>query len=270
MIAGPPKPGLSHPITRATLLTDKSVMKPSDRAPLLDSPPPTSLPEASAAASGTRQRRKAARPQELLEAALTLFVSRGLAATRSEDVAKLAGVSKGTLYLYYPSKDELFKAVVRAHLTDIIVAGEDQFQRHDGSTVALLHELARTWWQRLSSSRAGGLLLLMLSEAKHFPELAQFYVDEVVVPSQALVARVIQLGIDRGEFRAGLDVTNAVHALVACMQFLIIYREGTSVCVTGPVELDPERFIEQQINLLLHGMLVRTDRRDESLPPAAT
>lgn len=203
-----------------------------------------------------RQRRKAARPHELLEAALTLFVEKGLAATRAEEVAKLAGVSKGTLYLYYPSKDELFKAVVRAYLTQVIVEGGEILDQFEGPTSELVPLLAHTWWSRVGSSKAAGLLVLIMAEAQHFPELAQFYVDEVVAPSHALLARTVQRGIDRGEFR-NMDVTSVVYALIAPLQFLILYRQCTSVCTANPVPLDPERFIATQIDLLLRGLEVR-------------
>lgn len=205
---------------------------------------------------GVRQRRKAARPQELLEAALNLFVEKGLAATRAEDVAKLAGVSKGTLYLYYPSKDELFKAVVRAYLTQVIVEGSEMVDQAEGSTSALLNQLAQTWWLRVGASKAAGLLVLIMSEAKAFPELAQFYVDEVVAPSHDLLARAVERGVARGEFRP-LDVTSVVHALIAPVQFLILYRQCTSVCTANPVPLDPERFMATQIELLLRGLETR-------------
>lgn len=205
---------------------------------------------------GVRQRRKAARPHELLEAALTLFVEKGLAATRAEEVAKLAGVSKGTLYLYYPSKDELFKAVVRAYLTQVIAEGHELVDQFEGGTSELLHLLAHTWWSRVGASKASGLLVLIMAEARNFPELAQFYVDEVVAPSHALLARTVQRGIDRSEFRP-MDVTSVVHALIAPIQFLILYRQCTSVCTANPVPLDPERFMTTQIELLLRGLEVR-------------
>lgn len=205
---------------------------------------------------GVRQRRKAARPHELLEAALTLFVEKGLAATRAEEVAKLAGVSKGTLYLYYPSKDELFKAVVRAYLTQVIAEGHELVDQYEGNTSDLLHLLAHTWWSRVGASKASGLLVLIMAEARNFPELAQFYVDEVVAPSHALLARAVQRGTDRSEFRP-MDVTSVVHALIAPVQFLILYRQCTSVCTANPVPLDPERFMTTQIELLLRGLEVR-------------
>jgi TetR/AcrR family transcriptional regulator len=205
---------------------------------------------------GARHRRKAARPHELLEAALTLFVEKGLAATRAEEVAKLAGVSKGTLYLYYPSKDELFKAVIQTYLTQVLVEGAEIVDQFTGPTSELMHLLAHTWWARVGQSKASGLLVLIMAEANKFPELAQFYVNEVVAPSHALLARVVQRGIDHGEYRP-MDVTSVVHALIAPMQFLILYRQCTSVCTANPVPLDPASFMNTQIDLLLRGLEVR-------------
>lgn len=203
--------------------------------------------------SKTHQRRKAARPQELLEAGLSLFVRKGLAATRIEDVAREAGVSKGTLYLYYPSKDELFKAVVHHYLTQVIVEGSGMLDSFEGPTSDLLRLLSSTWWHRVGSSDASGLLVLIMSEASAFPDLAQFYVDEVVAPTHALLRRVIERGIARGEFRS-LDITSVVHGLIAPLQFLILYSRCTSVCSVNPVPLDPELFLNTQIELMLRGL----------------
>ncbi len=203
-----------------------------------------------------RQRRKAARPQELLDAALTLFVEKGLAATRMEDVAREAGVSKGTLYLYYPSKDALFKAVVGNYLTQVIAVGAELTNQFSGTTSDLLQLLASTWWTQVGSSKAAALMILIMTEASAFPDLAQFYVAEVVAPSHALLARVVQRGIDRGEFRQ-MDVTSVVHALIAPIQFLVLYRQCTAVCAVNPVPLNPERFMQTQIELLLRGLEVR-------------
>lgn len=200
-----------------------------------------------------RQRRKDARPQELLEAALSLFVAKGLAATRAEDVARQAGVSKGTLYLYYPSKDELFKAVVRAYLGNAIAASGELAEQFEGSTSELLHLLARTWWTRVGSSQAAGLLVLMISESRAFPDLAQFYMEEVMAPSHALLNRVVERGIRRGEFRA-MDVSSVAHALIAPAHFLILHRQCASACAPHAVMLDPEQFMSTQIELLLRGL----------------
>src|SRR5262245_33416574 len=93
-----------------------------------------------------RRRLKEARPQQLLDAALMLFVEKGFAATRAEEVAQRAGVSKGTLYLYYPSKEELLKAVIREHLSSRIAAGEAEVDKHRGSAADLLRQVYSRWW----------------------------------------------------------------------------------------------------------------------------
>ena len=131
-----------------------------------------------------RQRRKEARPQELLDAALDLFVERGFAATRSEDVAARAGVSKGTLYLYYPSKEELLKAVIRHNVVEPDRRGRATSSRQfeGGTRRAAARCCCALWWERIGETRASGIIKLMISEVRNFPEIAQFYVDEVITP----------------------------------------------------------------------------------------
>src|SRR5690242_6886783 len=104
-----------------------------------------------------RRRRKEARPAELLDAALKLFVEKGFAATRSEEVARAAGVSKGTLYLYFPSKEELLKAVIQHFLADQIAAGAQEAAAIEGSTPHVMEELLVNWWARMYDSPASGV-----------------------------------------------------------------------------------------------------------------
>ena len=207
---------------------------------------------ASAAPAPVRHRRKEARPQELLDAALDLFVEKGFAATRSEEVATRAGVSKGTLYLYYPSKEDLLKEVVRQNVVNQIVEGVDLIRHFDGSTSELLARVLRLWWQRMGETRASGILKLMMSEARNFPDIAQFYVDEVIKPSHAMLSELVQRGIDSGEFRP-VDVENAVHALVAPLLFLVMNKHSLDACHVG-AKFEPKAVIEAQIDLVLHGL----------------
>ncbi len=130
-----------------------------------------------------RARRKEARPGELLEAALALFVEKGYAATRVEEVAARAGVSKGTLFLYFPSKEELFKAVVRENAGRHLQDAFREVEAYTGSSAELLHEFIRRWWTQYGGTPAAGLTKLIMSEAANFPDLAQYYQDEVVQPS---------------------------------------------------------------------------------------
>jgi AcrR family transcriptional regulator len=211
----------------------------------------------------TRQRRKETRPQELLDAALELFVEKGFAATRSEEVARRAGVSKGTLYLYYPSKEELFKAVVRQSLSLIIDEGLELAETFEGSTSELLIKLMNTWWQRVGDTPAAGIHKVVLAEVRNFPELAQFYTDEVIVPADRLFSTTVQRGIDRGEFRP-LPVHEVAHALIAPMIFLALHRHSFGACPVHGVDVDPAQLMRTQLEITLRGLEVRpapsTDR----------
>lgn len=200
-----------------------------------------------------RERRKEARPGELLEAALDLFVEKGFAATRSEEVAARAGVSKGTLFLYFPSKDELFKAVVVENLSGRFPEWNKEFEEFDGSTVDMLRYCMRVWWERVGSTKASGLTKLMLSEGRNFPELAEFYRREVVQPGHTLLRRILRRGIDKGEF-APIDVDHAIYAVIAPMIFLMLWKHSAAVCVDGQSELDPEKYLEIQTEIVLRGI----------------
>jgi TetR/AcrR family transcriptional regulator len=203
-----------------------------------------------------RERRKEARPGELLDAALDLFVEKGFAATRSEEVALRAGVSKGTLFLYFPTKEELFKAVVRENMSGRFAEWQEEFDAFEGSTADLVRYCMRVWWQRIGATRASGITKLMISEARNFPELAAFYQQEVIRPGMQLIRRILQRGVDRGEFRP-LDIEHAVFGIVAPMIFLIMMKHSLGACAPQDYPLDPHRYVETQIDLLLSGLCVR-------------
>ena len=212
--------------------------------------PPVSIrwmPEAT-----PRQRRKQARPQELLDAALDLFVEKGFSATRSEEVAQRAGVSKGTLYLYYPSKEELLKEVIRHNMVTEIAEGLEIVRNFTGPSAELLAMVYTLWWERIGETRASGIMKLMMSEVRNFPEIAQFYVEEVIQPSEQLLSMMLQRGIDSGEFRA-IDVPEVVHALVAPMLYLVMHKHSIGACAVNH-RIDAHTFIKAQLDLVLHGL----------------
>jgi AcrR family transcriptional regulator len=207
--------------------------------------------------SAPRQRRKQARPQELLDAALTLFVEKGYAATKAEEVAQHAGVSKGTLYLYYPSKEELFKAVVRQNLSNIIAEGQELVGQFEGSSSELLSKILGIWWERVGNTPAAGIHKIVLSEVRNFPDLAQFYTDEVILPSDRLLCSCVQRGISRGEFR-DLPLHDVAQALLAPMIFMALHRHSFGCCpVRGALEIDPVQVLQTNLDLILRGLETR-------------
>ena len=203
-----------------------------------------------------RERRKQARPGELLDAALDLFVEKGFAATRSEEVAARAGVSKGTLFLYFPSKEELFKAVVRENISGRFKEWNDEFESFEGDSADMLRYCMKVWWDRLGAGRASGITKLVISEARNFPDIAAFYQQEVIVPGQDLIRRMLQRGIDRGEFQVA-DIDYAIYSLIAPMIFLIMMKHSLGACAPQGFALEPERYIASQIETLLHGFCRR-------------
>jgi len=205
-----------------------------------------------------RERRKEARPGELLDAALDLFVEKGFAATRSEEVAARAGVSKGTLFLYFPSKEELFKAVVRENISGRFAEWMKEFEEFEGSTADMVRYCMHVWWQRIGATRASGITKLMISEARNFPELAAFYQQEVIRPGTDLVRRILRRGVERGEFRP-IDLEYTVFSIVAPMIFLIMMKHSLGACVPDEYPLDPERYVNAQVESLLYGLCVRPE-----------
>ncbi len=205
-----------------------------------------------------RERRKQARPGELLDAALDLFVEKGYAATRVEEVAARAGVSKGTLFLYFSSKEELFKAVVHESLAGRFAQWNEEFDRFEGSTADMLRFCMTSWWERVGATRASGVTKLMLGEAQNFPEVAAYYRDEVVTPGLALIRRILQRGVDRGEFRID-DMEYAALAVVAPMIYLQMNQHSEVACAPAGLPIDPARYLRMQADILLRGLCVRAD-----------
>ena len=202
-------------------------------------------------------RRKDARPSELASAALELFVERGFAATRLDDVAKRAGVSKGTLYLYFDSKDELFKAIVREGIVSRFVEFEERMRAYEGSSADLMHLLVKTWWQKVGATKLAGISKLMISEAGNFPELAKFYHDEVIVRGIAIFTAAIKRGIDSGEFRP-VDLEYTPHICAAPVLMLMLWRNSFDLC--GVQKMDPDTYLDIHTDLLVRGLLADRPR----------
>jgi AcrR family transcriptional regulator len=197
------------------------------------------------------RRRKEARPQEIVAAALDLFVERGYAATRAEDVAARAGVSKGTVYLYFTNKEGLFQAVVREGLLPVIAEATALLDQYEGSTFDLMDELYWGWWERVGETKLSGIMKLMMSEAGNFPELATFYHAEFIMPANRMMAGVLERGIQRGEFRA-VNVSDMVHVMIAPMLLLFLWKNSFGVC--GLKDIDPRRHVQTSLDLLKHGL----------------
>jgi AcrR family transcriptional regulator len=201
-------------------------------------------------------RRKEARPEEITAAALELFVERGFAATRLEDVAARAGVSKGTVYLYFANKEELFKAVVREGLVSPIAEMRGFVEQFSGDSFELLRMLLFGWWEKVGATRISGIPKLLLGESGNFPELVRFYLAEVVEPGHAVLTAIVRRGIARGEFR-DTDPDHAAMLIAAPMLQLMMWRNALEQ--QSSFKIDPRRYLESHLQALARGLGARRE-----------
>jgi AcrR family transcriptional regulator len=152
-----------------------------------------------------RTRRPEDRAPEITRAALDLFVTKGFASTKLEDVARAAGVSKGLPYLYFKSKEELFKAVIVEAIGGPLVRANELVDAFEGSTPDLLRLLVAKF-REFAESPLGGVVKLILAEAGNFPDVARFYCSDFDLRGRALFAKMLRRGVARGEFRPIEDI----------------------------------------------------------------
>ncbi|HUR94695.1 MAG TPA: TetR/AcrR family transcriptional regulator [Gemmatimonadales bacterium] len=204
------------------------------------------------------QRRPADRPDEILDAALVVFGEAGFARAKLEDVARAAGVSKGTLYLYFDSKESLFREMVRAKVVAALAESETYVRTYEGSPRALLVEIIRRTYARMRGEQMTTIARVVQGELGHFPELARFYFDEVILRARRLIEEVLARGVATGEFRpgtAGFAARGLSSLLVHTAQVQCFFH------AFDPHGLTDEQAIEGVIDLYLHGVLAHPAER---------
>ncbi len=212
------------------------------------------------AVSGARKsepkwrRRADARPEEIIAAATAVFTEKGFANTKLSEIAQAAGVTKGTLYYYFDGKEALFKAVIKESIVPSLLLAEDAVGRYDGPTSELLSELVMAWWEKLTGSSICGLTKLIVAEAANFPELSQFYMDEVVARARNIYASVIRRGIKRGEVR-DVNVDWLVRELTSPVLFTAIWMK--SMDAFERKRLDYDDYIRTHLDIVLNGILTK-------------
>jgi AcrR family transcriptional regulator len=168
------------------------------------------------------RRRPEHRPQQIIEAALEVFGECGLANARLQDIADRAGVSKGTIYLYFPNKEELFREMIRHTAVAAIEWGEKTVGQ--GTPTEQLCSAMRGYWKFVRSPVFSTIYRLVLGELHQFPDLAKFYADEVVARGLKLLSGIIRQGVDTGEFRE-IDPMIAARMLVALTVMNGVWRD---------------------------------------------
>lgn len=196
-------------------------------------------------------RRKDERAPEILDAALACFAEKGFAATRMEDIARRAGISKGTIYLYFESKEAVFKALARQSVGAQIAAVAGQIKASDAHSADLLRFVLATMGRFVRTSDRVVLPRVLLAEAGNFPELTQFWRREIIDQGLGLFAAIIRRGVERGEFR-DVPPQHAARLCVAPLLIVALWRALFEKLDEEPY--DYEGLVDAHIATLLRGL----------------
>jgi AcrR family transcriptional regulator len=200
-------------------------------------------------------RRKQARPGEILEAALKVFAEKGYAAARMEDIAARAGVTKGTIYLYFPSKEDVFKALARQHVGSTIAQATGVAEHYEGTVRDFLALMLGMMAEKLEHSHLAVFPKIIIAESGNFPELARFWRTEVIDKVMGMASTVIARGIARGELRQlPADVTPEYVARLCVAPVLMSLIWRTVFAATDKVPFDYEKFLALHLDILMRGL----------------
>jgi AcrR family transcriptional regulator len=200
-----------------------------------------------------RRRRKAERPKEILEAAFVEFSRNGYAVTTLDQIAERAGVTKGTIYVYFENKEHLFISMVREVTSATLETVHTMFETHEGSTAELLRAQFSFIYQHIVDDRRRREVVRMLvAEAPRFPELADRYYEEILQPCLQLFKQAIQRGMDRGEIRQSsiIDSPQVVIAPIALVDMWMMMFDDRQ-------PLDMKAYFNAHLDLVLNGLLAK-------------
>jgi AcrR family transcriptional regulator len=202
----------------------------------------------------SRRRRKAERPQEIVEAAFIEFSRNGYATTTLDQIAERAGVTKGTIYVYFENKEHLFISMVHEATKATLDTVQDMFERHEGSTSDLLRAQFSFIYQHLvADRRRREVVRMLIAEASRFPALADRYHEEIHRPCMQLLTQTIQRGMDRGEIRRSA-VTECPLVIIGPIALVDMWM----MMFDNRHPFDLKSYFESHLDLVLNGLLVRS------------
>ena len=191
------------------------------------------------------------RPKEILDAALELFVERGFAGTRLDDVAERAGLSKAAIYLYFEDKMALFQGVIRQAVISNFSMVETMLAAHRGSMAELIPPMLQFMASRIEETPLASIAKLVIAESRAFPEIGRFYLKEVIGRGIPLFEGLIRRGIAQGDFRA-VDPMLTVRSIVGPMLLAVLWK--TVFEPIGAEKLDVKALARHHADLMLHAL----------------
>jgi AcrR family transcriptional regulator len=201
----------------------------------------------------TRRRRKAERPQEIVEAAFLEFSRNGYATTTLDQIAERAGVTKGTIYVYFENKEQLFLSMVREFTKPTTETMQGLFETHEHSTADLLRaQFSFIYEHIVEDRRRREVVRMLIAEAPRFPNLADRYHEEILKPCLEMLKQAIQRGIDRGEIRQSSVINNpqVVIAPIALVDLWMMMFDDRQ-------PLDLKAYFNAHLDLVLNGLLAK-------------
>ena len=206
-----------------------------------------------ASAEQTSGRGRSDSRDRLLDAALALFLERGFAATRVDDIAQRAAVSKGCVYLYFRTKQEIFEAVVDEAIVARIARAEQFAADFDGSASELLEAVLTNNLLEFWGSASSGIPKLILAESQQFPELAASHFQGITLRARKFIESILQLGIDSGEYRA-IDVPYVARCILNALDHELITKHSAGIGSSRGNELDPAHYVSTLLDLIHTGI----------------
>jgi len=202
------------------------------------------------AAPKKRQRRKDARPAEIIEAGLAEFAEKGFAGARLADVAMRAGVVKGTIYRYFDNKEALFQAAVTSRIVSTLDNVEELVESYPGPTDELLKLVLKIIYEKIVASDARVLLRIIIAEGARFPNIPANYYRDSISKGMALIERIVQRGVEQGEFQDG-PMSKTPTIIMGPAIFAAVWKMTFEP--VAPLDLDT--FMEAHVDMALNGLL---------------
>ncbi|MEO1637707.1 MAG: TetR/AcrR family transcriptional regulator [Pseudomonadota bacterium] len=196
------------------------------------------------------RRRKEARPAEIIEAGIAEFAAHGFERARLDRIARAAGISKGTIYLYYPSKEALFLAAVEEHVISVMAENETALETFEGSTAEMLTGLLRGIYKRFVEGRAQALFRILITEGDRIPDVVSSYHTMTIKRGTSLLRRILERGVERGEVAESAILQNP-QIVIAPAVFFALHN----MMFSAAGELEFDSYFEAHVQLVMNGVM---------------
>jgi AcrR family transcriptional regulator len=200
-----------------------------------------------------RRRTPEERPAQILEAAFAEFGEHGLAGARLDDIARRAGVAKGTIYLYFPNKEELFREMVRTTMVTRIERAEREVAEQSGTPAEALQAFIRGWWAYLRTPEYSTIHRLVIGELRSVPDLAEFYAREVIQRAHRLIGGIVRRGVESGDFRP-IEPAVAARMMSSMFTSQALWCANRDVFKHADFPRDDAQVVAQITDFVLHAL----------------